>query len=102
MSLVYIVPWAGALMGFIFLVETEEFKAWVLLWLGLMAIELQYQLRLTSARSFKQPLRYWSLGWLSGLIFVAIALTSIIKTETGWGWTWRGRSLAIPRSRSPL
>jgi len=102
MSLVYIVPWAGALMGLIFLVETEEFKAWVLLWLGLMAIELQYQLRLTSARSFKQPLRYWSLGWLSGLIFVAIALTSIIKTETGWGWTWRGRSLAIPRSRSPL
>jgi glycosyltransferase involved in cell wall biosynthesis len=43
------------------------------------------------------PVRYWSLSWLGGLLVAAIAIASIIKTETGWGWTWRGRSLATPR-----
>jgi hypothetical protein len=42
-------------------------------------------------------LRYWYLGWLGGILIAGIAITSIIKTETGWGWTWRGRSLALPK-----
>lgn len=48
-----------------------------------------------------QPLRYWWLGWVGGLLIAAIALVSIVKIETGWGWTWRGRSLATP-SQQPL
>jgi hypothetical protein len=44
----------------------------------------------------KHPVRYWGLRWLGGLLVAAIAIASIIKTETGWGWTWRGRSLALP------
>ena len=36
---------------------------------------------------------YWWLSGVGGIIVAALALTSIVKTETGWGWTWRGRSL---------
>ncbi len=97
MSLVYIVPWLGMVTSIILGTINKDPLDLVVLLLALLAIALQYRLRKTSAESFKQPLRYWGLSWLSGLIFVAIALTSIIKTETGWGWTWRGRSLAIPK-----
>jgi cellulose synthase/poly-beta-1,6-N-acetylglucosamine synthase-like glycosyltransferase len=47
------------------------------------------------AESLRLPPRYWWLTGLGGILVAAIALGSIIKTETGWGWTWRGRSLAI-------
>jgi cellulose synthase/poly-beta-1,6-N-acetylglucosamine synthase-like glycosyltransferase len=46
------------------------------------------------------PVRYWGLRWLGGLLVAAIAIASIIKTETGWGWTWRGRSLALPDAKT--
>lgn len=59
-----------------------------------IALAAQFYLRWTSAHRFHQPLRYWWLTWLGGALVVAIALTSIVKTATGWGWTWRGRSLA--------
>jgi hypothetical protein len=63
-----------------------------------VAIALQFNLRKANAEQFQQPLRYWYLGWLGGILIAAIAISSIIKTETGWGWTWRGRSLAVPKS----
>jgi glycosyltransferase involved in cell wall biosynthesis len=99
MSLVYIVPWLGGSIGII-LLATDGIRilALSILLLSMVAIAMQYNLRQTSAESFKQPLRYWWLTWLSGGLIVAIAITSIIKTETGWGWTWRGRSLAIPKA----
>jgi hypothetical protein len=46
------------------------------------------------------PVRYWGLSWLGGLLVAAIAIASIIKTETGWGWTWRGRSLALTNAKT--
>jgi glycosyltransferase involved in cell wall biosynthesis len=67
---------------------------WVVTLLSLIALILQYQMRAATAQMFKQPLRYWALSWVGGLILMAIAIVSMIKTETGWGWTWRGRSLA--------
>lgn len=39
------------------------------------------------------PTHLWWLMGLGGVGLAAIALGSVIKTETGWGWTWRGRSL---------
>ncbi|MEO1391248.1 MAG: glycosyl transferase, partial [Cyanobacteria bacterium J06634_6] len=56
----------------------------------------QMLLRTWSARSVDQSVRYLWLAWLAGGVVSAIALASIVKTETGWGWTWRGRSLAMP------
>lgn len=39
--------------------------------------------------------RYWWLTPVGGVLVIALAIGSIIKTETGWGWTWRGRSLTV-------
>jgi cellulose synthase/poly-beta-1,6-N-acetylglucosamine synthase-like glycosyltransferase len=52
------------------------------------------------AQLLQQPVRYWGLSWLGGLLVSAIAIGSIIKTETGWGWTWRGRSLATHHGKT--
>jgi glycosyltransferase involved in cell wall biosynthesis len=52
------------------------------------------------AQLLQQPVRYWGLSWLGGLLVSAIAIGSIIKTETGWGWTWRGRPLAIHHGKT--
>jgi cellulose synthase/poly-beta-1,6-N-acetylglucosamine synthase-like glycosyltransferase len=61
--------------------------------LSIITIGLQYDVRRRSAAVSQIPPRYWWLTGLGGLLVGAIALGSIIKTETGWGWTWRGRSL---------
>lgn len=63
-------------------------------------VALSWMRRVLAERT-AQPLRYWWLGWVGGLLIAAIALVSIVKIETGWGWTWRGRSLATP-SQQPL
>jgi cellulose synthase/poly-beta-1,6-N-acetylglucosamine synthase-like glycosyltransferase len=51
-------------------------------------------------RQQKSALEHYGQDWLlsgfGGLLVAAMAIASIIKTETGWGWTWRGRSLAKP------
>ncbi len=97
--LIFLVPWVGLLIsGYKFSTFTIHtgWEMGILLW-ALVAIALQFRLRKISAENFQQPLRYWWLGWLGGIIVASIAITSIIKTETGWGWTWRGRSLAIPK-----
>lgn len=56
-------------------------------------IALCWMRHIIDRRVDAQP-KYWWLMGLGGALVLAIALTSIVKTETGWGWTWRGRSLA--------
>jgi glycosyltransferase involved in cell wall biosynthesis len=97
MTLIFVTPWVGLVLSAISFQRSAIGEHGLPLLAILMsgsAIAGQYYLRSSAAKSFKQPLRYWWLGWLGGGIVVAIALTSIVKTETGWGWTWRGRSLA--------
>ncbi len=95
--LVFTVPWLSAAIA---LAESWQApgRAFPLLVLSGMAIALQYALRAIAAVRFQQPLRYVWLSWLGGLLVAAIAVVSIVKTETGWGWTWRGRSLAVARA----
>ncbi len=102
LSMVFVMPWLGLLAvvggrlngdGALPLMQGSG-GLWVVTLLSLIALILQYQMRAATAQMFKQPLRYWALSWVGGLILMAIAIVSMIKTETGWGWTWRGRSLA--------
>jgi glycosyltransferase involved in cell wall biosynthesis len=97
--LIFLVPWLGASIGIYELATVPIKTGWELaiLLLALVAIALQFNLRKANAEQFQQPLRYWYLGWLGGILITGIAITSIIKTETGWGWTWRGRTLALPK-----
>lgn len=92
--LIFSLPWLGfaaGLIGFFW-----DWAGPVPVILGGLAVMWQMLLRTWSARSVDQSVRYLWLAWLAGGIVSAIALTSIVKTETGWGWTWRGRSLATP------
>jgi cellulose synthase/poly-beta-1,6-N-acetylglucosamine synthase-like glycosyltransferase len=67
-----------------------------LLLLSLLAVAQHYNLRRIAMKTAHIPPNYWWLTGLGGLMVAAIAIASIIKTETGWGWTWRGRSLKLP------
>jgi glycosyltransferase involved in cell wall biosynthesis len=100
--MVFVMPWVGLLAVAIGrlngVAATPLLQGsgglWVVTLLSLIALVYQYQMRAATAQMFNQPLRYWPLTWVGGLILMAIAIVSMIKTETGWGWTWRGRSLA--------
>lgn len=104
--LVFVMPWVGLLAVAIGRLNGVAdmplmqggLGLWIVTLLSLIALILQYQMRAATAQMFDQPLRYWALSWLGGGILMAIAIVSMIKTETGWGWTWRGRSLmqALP------
>lgn len=93
--LIFTVPWIGLLITFAEITRSSfsglDFAA---LCLSLTAIVMQYNLRCVSQKLSNIPPRYWWLSGLGGLLVSAIAIASIIKTETGWGWTWRGRNLA--------
>lgn len=67
--------------------------------IALLAIGWHYRLRRSIEHVTGIPPRYWWLSGISGVLVAAIAIASIIKTETGWGWTWRGRSLTLPDKR---
>lgn len=106
MTLVFVVPWVGLVVGLGYgvwgvIAGSYQLSAisFILL-LSLVAIAAQYYLRASSAKTFGQPLRYWWLSWLGGGLVAAIAIASIIKTETGWGWTWRGRSLYVKETKN--
>jgi glycosyltransferase involved in cell wall biosynthesis len=100
--LVFVMPWVGLLAVAIGrlngVAAMPLFQGsgglWAVTLLSLIALTYQYQMRASTAQMLNQPLRYWPLTGLGGGILMAIALVSMIKTETGWGWTWRGRSLA--------
>jgi glycosyltransferase involved in cell wall biosynthesis len=100
--LIFVMPWLGLLavmIGRLNGVAAVPLLAgsgglWAVTLLSLIALVYQFQMRQSTAQMLNQSLRYWPLTWLGGLILMAIAVVSMIKTETGWGWTWRGRSLA--------
>lgn len=91
---IYSVPWLMliivAIKGILIGLQIVDFIA---ICLVVIAILLQYNLRVIAARAFYSSTKYWWLHSLGGFMVGIIAITSIIKTETGWGWTWRGRSL---------
>lgn len=92
-TLVFVMPWLGLIVSAFGLWLRAPAAGLTLLTAG-VALALQIYMRLSARDLVAQPLRYLWLGWLGGGLISAIALTSAIKTETGWGWTWRGRSLA--------
>ncbi|MEO0806958.1 MAG: glycosyltransferase family 2 protein [Cyanobacteria bacterium J06643_4] len=92
--LIFSLPWLGLVAGLIGCLL--DWTGPVPMVLGGLAVVWQMLLRTWSARSVDQSVRYLWLAWLAGGVVSAIALASIVKTETGWGWTWRGRSLAMP------
>lgn len=94
LSLIFVMPWLGFAVGLANAIVSGTRGWWLVTGLGVIGVALQVYMRWAAQRVFNQPFRYWWLGWLSGGLVVAIALVSIIKTETGWGWTWRGRSLS--------
>ena len=102
--LVFVMPWLGLVGGVVYtmllVLQSNFFNGFSLLLLmvialALVGIFLQYLLRLKMSQEFSQQPRYWWLSWWGGILVAAIAIVSIIKTETGWGWTWRGRPLFI-------
>ncbi|KGF71537.1 hypothetical protein DO97_17880 [Neosynechococcus sphagnicola sy1] len=99
MAVIYVLPWIG--LGAIALkMALTHSLVWidgVSLALLLAAIAGQYDLRRLGAEITQGSSRYWWLTGLGGLLVAAIALGSVIKTETGWGWTWRGRPLQLPQ-----
>jgi hypothetical protein len=92
------IAWLGVGLAGLAVVLTWPSLAW---WVpGYSALTLliwQLWLWQQQAKAIQLLPRYWWLTWLGGLLVTAIAIGSIIKTETGWGWTWRGRSLAIEK-----
>ncbi|MBW4459386.1 MAG: glycosyltransferase family 2 protein [Nodosilinea sp. WJT8-NPBG4] len=94
-AMVFVMPWVGLLASLTVTLLKPELSWSIALLYGLTALTLGAYglLRITGHRRVGVPLRYWWLSSVGGLVVVAIALTSIVKTKTGWGWTWRGRSL---------
>jgi glycosyltransferase involved in cell wall biosynthesis len=101
--LVLVVPWLGILLSGAAIVSVglPEGALFLLPLICALALLLwESILWRQQAVLLELPVRYWSLSWLGGLLVAAIAIASIIKTETGWGWTWRGRSLALPNAKT--
>ena len=95
MIVIYPLPWLclAALLSKYFL-GTPSALDYLSVTLALVAIASHYYLRKLGGKESLTPPRYWWLGGVGGAIIAAMAIASIIKTETGWGWTWRGRSLS--------
>ncbi|MCY7276378.1 MAG: glycosyltransferase [Phormidesmis sp. CAN_BIN44] len=93
--LVFTVPWLGLMISIVqiifFPIHWWDLSPIVL---ALTAIVLHYNLRLLVQKFSNISPDYWWLSGIGGVLVSAIAIASIIKTETGWGWTWRGRNLS--------
>ena len=99
-ALLFVVPWLGFALS-LFGLALGQPAAGMALGLSVLAIALQIFMRIAAAQTIGgQPLKYLYLAWLGGSIISAIAIVSMIKTETGWGWTWKGRSLAPPTAET--
>jgi cellulose synthase/poly-beta-1,6-N-acetylglucosamine synthase-like glycosyltransferase len=92
-------PWLSLVFGLIGLLRGSLWQG-IPLSIASGLLIWQWGLWRQQAQLLQQPVRYWGLNWLGGLLVSAIAIGSIIKTETGWGWTWRGRSLAIHHGKT--
>jgi glycosyltransferase involved in cell wall biosynthesis len=93
-------PWAVLSLSAIGLLVKSPWQGIPLI-ISLALLIWEWGLWQQQAQLLQQPVRYWGLSWLGGLLVSAIAIGSIIKTETGWGWTWRGRSLATHGKTNP-
>jgi carbon starvation protein CstA len=96
-------PWLGLLLSGLLSLQEGLTVGWhlfsgsaLLLAISLILFIWEVWLWQREAIWLDLPNHYGWLGWLRGLLTAAIAIASIIKTETGWGWTWRGRSLVTP------
>lgn len=97
MLVIYSIPWLalGITLGKILIFRSVEQIDLIILGAAVIAITLQYKLRLLAEKAFHSSPKYWWLHSLGGLLIAAMAIASVIKTETGWGWTWRGRSIKM-------
>nr|WP_290222630.1 glycosyltransferase family 2 protein [Trichocoleus desertorum] len=97
---VYSLPWLGLAIAlyrvFAAPLNGLDYLDYAAIGVALVTILLQYNLRRIGNQASGSSTRYWWLSGLGGLLVAAIAIGSIIKTETGWGWTWRGRVLQLP------
>ncbi|HEY9654297.1 MAG TPA: glycosyltransferase family 2 protein [Crinalium sp.] len=103
MLTLYTAPW----FGFIFVlckaaIDTLTMVDVMTFGVALAAILLHYDIRRLGGNVSAIPTRYWWLTGVGGALVAAIAIASIIKTETGWGWTWRGRALQLPNANSDV
>jgi cellulose synthase/poly-beta-1,6-N-acetylglucosamine synthase-like glycosyltransferase len=91
MFLLCVMPWIGLFttLGLFTAGQPDP----VILALSLTSIAFAYIIRRIGMTASGIAPRYWWLTGAGGVLVIAIALTSVLKTETGWGWTWRGRSL---------
>lgn len=87
------VPWIGLVVSIAQLIPSWNLWSLVTLILSLITIAMHYVIRRIGSSASGIAPRYWWLTGLGGIFVVAIGLTSVLKTETGWGWTWRGRPL---------
>jgi Glycosyl transferase family 21 len=100
---VFVVPWLGIVLSGVafFTLGLQEGKLFLIPFLSALVLLLWESIVWRQqAVLLELPVRYRLLRWLGGLLVAAIAIASIIKTETGWGWTWRGRSLALPNAKT--
>ncbi|MEO1132455.1 MAG: glycosyltransferase [Cyanobacteria bacterium J06639_1] len=86
LTLLFIVPWVGAIAG----LATQH---WIWLAAGAIGIVEQFMMRAILRYWSNLPLKYWWLSGVGGLVTVSIAIASAYRTTTGRGWTWRGRAL---------
>ncbi|MBW4516939.1 MAG: glycosyltransferase family 2 protein [Timaviella obliquedivisa GSE-PSE-MK23-08B] len=91
--LMCVVPWIGLFVSIAHLIPGWNLWSLLTLILSLSIIAMHYVIRRIGSSASGISPRYWWLTGLGGIFVVAIGLTSVLKTETGWGWTWRGRSL---------
>jgi cellulose synthase/poly-beta-1,6-N-acetylglucosamine synthase-like glycosyltransferase len=97
MLVIYPLPWVClAAVGYKFLAGMVNPLDLLAASLAAIAIFFHYDLRRMSSGVSQIPTDYWWLSGVGGTIIAALALASVIKTETGWGWTWRGRALKLP------
>ncbi len=97
MLMFYVVPWLGlAVVLYHVIVGALTLVDLLLTGSAISAILLHYSIRRSGRCVSAIPTTYWWLSGVGGALVAAIAIASIIKTETGWGWTWRGRSLQLP------
>jgi cellulose synthase/poly-beta-1,6-N-acetylglucosamine synthase-like glycosyltransferase len=99
---VYSLPWIGlAIALYRAFTSPTDWLNVASLGLALSAVGLQYNLRRMGDAAAGGSTRYWWLSGIGGVLVAAIAIGSIVKTETGWGWTWRGRVLELPEESIP-
>jgi cellulose synthase/poly-beta-1,6-N-acetylglucosamine synthase-like glycosyltransferase len=92
-------PWSISIFSLVGLLHGTLWQG-ILLIVSLGLLIWEWRLWQQQSQLLQQPVRYWGLSWLGGILVSAIAIGSIIKTETGWGWTWRGRSLATHHGKT--